>query len=473
MPKSIFLSLIVLTSILMPLPCIAQSEYEPPDTSVALYLRNAIEEGLRKNFGARLRDYRRAKLEINWADAYEKFWYPSMAFKIDYGNQKIDRLKTISDPGGYSVTSSEIPQGYAGFTLGQYTLFNWGRDYMRYLNQKKEFKQGKENLTYEQRELKFQIIGQYFSLARAKNILDIYQEQLRQATFIYRLAREKANLKQISKQYYLEAREEFLRAQGEYHRAKNFVTTEEQQMAQILGDSEKNNYKIMEVLQFQKLNIHLNEAVRVAYKNNQDIYNSVVNLEKAQLDYKLARKENLPLPKFSVDLGTYKQLLGPNEHGTAFETHNGNSNVEIVASLNMTWPIFGKGGLFNKRKLESSFIEKQMAQVSLNHHRKDTRIVIEAIYKQIRVLERQVEVSKLRKENAKKTVDTTLDNYLKKKALTVELSKQLVNFVQASLKYEDNKLEHLLRKLQLAKLMGVDDLPRNSFDNLGVDKAAL
>lgn len=65
-------------------------------------------------------------------------------------------------------------------------------------------------------------------------MLKIFREQLRQASFIHRLAREKLQLKKIRAQEYYQTRSEYLRSQTEYQQALFEVGTEEEDMAIFL-----------------------------------------------------------------------------------------------------------------------------------------------------------------------------------------------------------------------------------------------
>ena len=107
--------------------------YEPKGESRALSLKEVLEEGLRKNPEERVRDFDRQLLQLSWEDTYQSFWYPQLRLRLGTNqDQRIGRLYR-GDRQGSSPTSSS-PSGFFGLEFEDYTIFNWGKDYLTYLN---------------------------------------------------------------------------------------------------------------------------------------------------------------------------------------------------------------------------------------------------------------------------------------------------------------------------------------------------
>ncbi len=446
---------------------------EPKNISKQLSLKGVIEEGLRENSDEKIRNYTFELLDIKWQDAYESFWYPNVAVVMSTGDHNVDRLKTAHNHGSSQTTTNKAPKGYVGLQLGEYTVFNWGKDYLAYLNKKYKTQREKDNLKVKKRQLKFQLIDQYFNLARTKEKLDIKRDQLRQASFIYRFTRQKAALGKVSRQTYYEARSEFLKSQAEYHEAMVMVVGQENNMASILGEKSKVHYQVPEYLNFIELKLTVLEAQEFAMVQNIAILNSKLELDNANRTYKIAKKENLPLPKFSVNLGTYKKNLSNDSAQTSFETHSGNSNIEVIASINMTWNVWGEGGFFNSRRNKKAFVNKQISEIRFNNAHKQVRIKVESLHNSIKHLERQYQVALLRKKTARKSFDTTLENYLDSKAKFVELQAQLESLYDSQIYLENTKYAHMIKKLELADTIGLEDFPSENFEALALRKEKL
>ncbi|MCK6594008.1 MAG: hypothetical protein L6Q33_02325, partial [Bacteriovoracaceae bacterium] len=72
----------------------------------------------------------------------------------------------------------------------------------------------------EKKDLKLVLITDYIEVIKKKNLLKIRQDQLRRASFVYRLNKEKVNVGKTSQQDYYLSRANYLEAQNEYHASK-------------------------------------------------------------------------------------------------------------------------------------------------------------------------------------------------------------------------------------------------------------
>jgi outer membrane protein TolC len=207
-----------------------------------LDLRSVLEEAFRRNPFEQIRGIQKEQIELTKTDLFQDFWLPSIGLELNTSNHRIDRLREsrLSSPGMGAQTA---PRGSLGLSIGEYNLFNWGRDYLQYQNQKQVLSRAGEQLLEERRRLKFALISQYFNLVRVREISKILQEQLRQTSFIHRLAREKLQLRKIRAQEYYQTRSEYLRSQTEYQQGLFEVGTEEENMSNLIGDEYRGAYR--------------------------------------------------------------------------------------------------------------------------------------------------------------------------------------------------------------------------------------
>ena len=104
------------------------------NASRSISLQTAIEEGLRLNYEQKIRKYEFQINEINFDDAFDDFFFPkvnlNLATSSDHFVENLyrDNYDNAQDP--------RTPNGYVGIEIEDYTLFNWGRDYLDYLNSK-------------------------------------------------------------------------------------------------------------------------------------------------------------------------------------------------------------------------------------------------------------------------------------------------------------------------------------------------
>lgn len=433
------------------------------DQSKKISLRNVIESGLRRNSLEMARQYEKEKIELDWKDDYDDFWLPQLSLKFKTEETLIDNLYTdVQNNNGTSKT----PNGYIGLEFENYTIFNWGKDYLDYQNNKTSYKRAKKSLGEKRRLLRFNLIAQYFNLSRAKRLLQIKRSQLRHSSFMYRLAKEKITLKKIKGQHYLQAKAEYLRSHSEYQQAFYEVTEQENSLANQLGDDLTTSYTPTEQLKYVPLTTDRSESYKYALKQSPAFLEAKKNLENSNRSFQKALKDNMPLPKFDIKLGAFKhQFTGAGAYDDIGQD-DGSRNVELVASINMTWKIFGSGGLLNQRVQERSYLNKRISEIEFTEAKRNTSTLVNTYHRKIRFLEKQVEANSAFVKNARKTFDRTLDNYISGKTTFPDMKMVLDSLILSEVNYETSKYQHMVIKLQLAHLMGVDDFPGDSFEKM-------
>ncbi len=433
----------------------------------SLDLRSVLEEGFRKNPFEQIREQRREQIDLRKKDVNQGFWLPKVSLEMLASNHRVDRFRTSSESNP-QMGAQQAPTGSVGLVMEEYSLFNWGRDYLQYLNDKSDLTRQNQQLLEARRRLKFNLITQYFNLIRIKEISRIKLEQLRQTSFIHRLAREKLNLRKIRAQEYYQTRSEYLRAQTEYQQAQYEVGLEEERMANFLGDDYQAGYRTIEQLKYTGLNANLDEAVKYSLNQSVPFRDAKLAYDNASRTYEKTVKDNLPLPKLSFNLGAYRTGFDPDGTTWNFETTNGSRNVELVAAINMKWTLIGENGFFNQRQNERVFLDKKVAEIGYYNAKREVEVKVRTIYKTIKFLEQKVSIAEFQYKNAQSNYDSTLDNYVAGRTTYPDIKLAIDNLVNSSVNSENVKYDHLLRKLELSDLMGLEDLPGENFEQLAV-----
>lgn len=432
--------------------------------SKLISLQEAIEEGLRKNYGENVRKFQFQINEINYKNAYQSFYFPTlqlqMATTSDHFAENFYR-----DP-VTNTSSGKTPTGFIGLGFQDYTLFNWGKDYLDYLNSKETYRRQKEVFKEEKRELRLSIIAEYFNLARLKKIVAISKKQLSHTSFIYRLAKEKLSLGKVSSQEFLQVKALFLDSHKNYHESNVAYYRVQESLANLLGDSPGTVYNPTDVLKFNAIAIDINDTRKMALANNPDILDARSSVQSSRRTYERTLKDNLPLPKFSLKLGSYQRLFSNSGYEDTYQTATGSKNIELAATVNMTWTIYGSGGLFNSQVTESSYYQKRIAELTLRESHREVRVANHLTYSRANFLERQFTAVQAQVKNARRVFDKAIDNYIASKTRFINIDNVLDELKNSSVAFENTKYEHLLEKLTLAKLMGKDDFPGEKFDNL-------
>lgn len=442
------------------------NSYHFKDDYRNLSLDASLEQGLRSNYSQIMRKYQKNEVELKFKNDFAQFWYPNLNLNFTTTTHKVARITNLEE----ASATNFLPSGKVAFEFDEYTVFNWGKDYMQFLNAKSSYHRNIEILAEKKRELKHDIIIAYFRLNAAKKISKINKNFLRQASFIYRLSKEKVAIKKISKQEYYQARTFYLKAQTLYHDSKLKVEEEDQSMAEIISDPAGTRYLLQDDLKYIHIKISYDESLRIAPKRNPKVLDADTKIEQSKRDYMITLKDNLPLPKFTMKFGAYAHTFGPNQNAN-YDMEK--SNFEVLATINATWSIAGSGGLFNRRTTKLSLVNRHLAHLEKDraiHYAKST---IRKHFKRAIGLQDQIVILESRIPALEKEYDTILANFLDRKTAFINFEHSLEELINAQVLDENYKYQHVYHKVNVARNMGVEDFPGENFEHMALRKEGL
>ena len=432
----------------------------------SLHLGEAVEQGLRTSADQAVRDLKVQYYDLDWDRKFQEFWLPQVTMYAATAPYRLGRLKKGNRQGTSSPYESPAG-GHIGLEIGDYTIFNWGKDYKRYLNEKSEYLRRQEALGEERRELKQNIIYAYFNLYTAQEIEKVLRQQLRQASFIYRLNRERLSAGKTSKQEYFQARGLYLQAQQKYFVGQTKFKQACAQMASYLHDPEGTLYVAIDPLRFQKYEGSLAEEIRLGKDNNPRVKESQKNITVQEREHHISRLERLPLPRISLRLGVYDQDLGQPRHSAHYANEDGGDNhLDLVARIQATWDIVGPSGFFNSRKSKEKFLAVQIATQERHAAQDDVENQIRQIHQAILQAQNDVEIWTAQVENTKQQYDTAINNYLKQRTTFLDYQQALEDRTQAEINWRTANLDHVGQKIALAIAMGVENPPTEILERL-------
>ncbi len=441
------------------------------DTPVAQYkpitLSQAIEQGYRQNFLEQERNYQKRILELNWLDARESFWMPQLQVSLTTEPQRLARLKGGSLP---NEASTKDPRGVLALEFGEYTIFNWGKDYLAYQNQKTSFERGNQRLEEQRRELRHDIMIDYFYLLAVQELVDVKRDQLRHASFIYRLNRERISTKKVTSQDYFQARQEYLKAQSEYQEVRELSVEANRLLAERISDKAGTRYVINQAINVQKIKLTASEAARLVLERNPDVLSAKALAEIAGREEEILQKENLPLPKISVNLGAYNYRFGSDRNSMRYETTPGSSDIDVVATITATWSLTGEGGFLNGRRTTRGALFRGLAHKRKQGAEFNGETSVRELYEKIKIYESQLEILEARSLNAIKQYDVVLENYMNKKTSFSAFQLALEEKDLARSELAQMRFEHAKTKVLLARTIGIEDFPGERFEQLVVVK---
>jgi len=442
------------------------------DNFKSLALNDVLEQGLRKNHDQQQRVNQDEIFDLSWKDTFEDFWFPKINITLSSGEQTLGKWRE----GGKNRTGRDIvPGGTLGLNIGDYTVFNWGKDYLDYLNARATYKRNTEILKEQRRDLRHDLIIKYFEVYKTKEIEKIRRNQLRHASFIYRMNREKITIRKIPRQDYYQARAEYLKAQNDYHDAKIAASTADEEMAFLLADNPGTRYLLLDELDYKQLNVAYTEALTLSKENNSSVKTAKTLVDNAKRTYTRTLRENLPLPKITMNLGAYTHSFGRSQHRTRYETATtvgggmvgtNTSDIELVATVNATWSLTGSGGLLNGRSTRTKLLERDLAFQNLSETAHLTSSNIRTHYNKIKNYQNQITILEARMANLQKSFDTILENYINRKTIYENFHTSLNEMIDTEILHVNTLYGHLREKVELARSIGLEDFPGENFESV-------
>lgn len=431
-----------------------------------LTLNDVIEQGMRKNYDKNSRDKKNELTDISLKGASQAFWFPHVKLSLSTDSQLLSLIGNSSRANG--TNNPIVPAGVFGLSLGEYTLFNWGKDYAQYRNTVDLLNREKGVYSESTKNQKLDLILSYFTLLNQKNLERIFQDELRHASFIYRLNKEKITVGKTSQQDYYQARNDYLKAQEDYQNAKLKTQDMEEEMAFTIVDNVGTRYVLTEALEYKKIKMSLDEALGLVSKQSPDFLTKKILKNNAERNYDIAQKENLPLPKISLNLGAYNKTFDKNINHTLFETQNGNGNLELVASINATWDLVGDNGFLNSQKLARSRVALELSKIDEERTKHSLNSQITSLYKSLFSMQNQMLVFDAKLPTSQKNFDLILENYLNGKTKYADFHLALFDLIETKLNFENLKLMHLTQKITFLKLLGLEDFPGENLERLAI-----
>ncbi|MBT6326589.1 MAG: TolC family protein [Bdellovibrionales bacterium] len=436
--------------------------FDIDDNIKPIGLKSVIQQGLYKNNDVKIREFQDQLYDIQKIDLKDGFWLPQVTLSF---SSTIQRLTEFRD-----VLGAETPTAPSAITqldLGDYTVFNWGKDYLAYLNGLQTIKRNKQVLKEEQRKLKHKLITKYFKLVTKKEVETIYRNQLKHASFIYRLNREKASAKKVDKQAYYQARSEFLRAQSKYYESVRKLDDTHHELAYLINDPPGTKYVIREKLKYEKIKTNLDEMVSLSLGHSSEIISAHVNNEIAERSYEIARRSNWALPEFTIDFGIQNLSWTPSSFGQTYTTDTP-PHIDLVVKLEASWKLLGRDGFINHRIINRATLNKGLTQHNIIRQKHFVESKLHQHYNVVKNLEKQMITLEARSENTRKTYDTILDKYTKDKNLFLDFLHALRDYTDTEVTLAEVMNSHLFNKVELAKYTGVDDFGGNHFEDLAM-----
>ena len=189
-----------------------------------------------------------------------------------------------------------------------------------------------------------------------------------------------------------------MQAYQDYLEAKRLWINVNEKLAFLIDDEPSTRYIVSEEIRLIHLEKELESLKALGKKNSPQVLTAYTQKKIAERNYEIARRENMPLPRFDISLGAFTQAYSTGSSGQLFGNFNGNKNLEVTASLNATWNIVGVDGFLNKRKLQNAHLQRQFSDRQLKQQEDMMDYMVTNYFHQIKNLEKQSKLSQEREK---------------------------------------------------------------------------
>ncbi len=424
-----------------------------------LTLKGAIERAMISNPDLKENLLELKSSELTYDDAWDRMYMPQISLAVSSG-----AAKTITGLAGDSgsILNHGYPSSSAGLSLGEYTLYNFGRDKLVFDQAKLDWDRNREIYEEQRRAVRFSVVNAFWTLKSRLDKLDGYERSVEIASAVVRLLESRAMIGKAAATDVSSSTVDLLNIKNLRDQTSTDAKSALYSLNVLLGDEVGTPYRIEEEIQFLPIKVTEEVLVQTYLKDSPNIKNARKDLLKSHLSLELTEKSLLPLPtiKFSgVTLG-----YGNNIYGGKLDSYTaaaGQKNFDISASVSLSVPLTGPGGLFSSRTVEASRITRDTSEIRLaNTVNKDRQQIFDYIQK-IRQYEGTVENNRESYNDSISVLESVLDGFISHKNVTRLDVRDAINQArdrQAAL--SDALLEHLYNKTLLAGFIGVDYLPR-------------
>ena len=254
-------------------------------------------------------------------------------------------------------------EGEVGFEISEITLFNFWKDKDQLKKASFNFKKGLLNSKTFYRDYKFRITKEYFRLQEAFEKIKVVKDKNRVTQNVYNVTLQNKKKGVASDVDLLFAKGELMESKRREKEAKRLYYKRLFLFNFLIGQPLQQDYKLLSKIEYKPLKISLKELLKwieVAPK----LTKAKIDLNHAKLNLRSTWKDLIPYPKIGLSGLRYGHAYGTQSGGTEaqFIGSSSPSNFDLKVSIDLTLPLVGENGLFNKFGVRAAEIKVESAK---------------------------------------------------------------------------------------------------------------
>jgi len=364
---------------------------------------------------------------------------------------------------GNTLDNNGYPSGSAvSLVMGQYTLFNFWRDWAVYEKQRLQWLRSQEVFAEAVRQVRFSVTLAFFRMRMEQEKLDASKRSITISESIVELVKSRQRLGQATDSDVSSSYVDLLNAKNSFESRLTFAKQSLWQLNILLGDPIDSQYKLQDSIKYMPVKLTPEQAIKLYYDQAPATKQGKVSIRSAELDLGVAQKNRLPLPTVrfgGLTVGFQNNYYGAKPTYYGSNQPNG-SALDVSATVSLTLPLVGSGGLLNARNVEQTLLSLESAEVSIQNQRLFDESQIYQALAQLRENEQTIENQKQSLERSASLLDSLFSKLSNKFVSSrLELRDAIAQARDAEIALAEAQINHLGTKLSLSALIGTDLLP--------------
>jgi len=424
---------------------------------IAISLDEAVARAILRNKDIRksARDFKLAKLDFEGES--DEYYLPNVSIIYDTSwKRTVARIRQPN--GGVLERESSFPTSSVSFSIGEYKLWNWGRDLDAFKQSKRSFELAKMDYVEKKLETKNEVIRAYFELRRSFDEFENSWNRYLQTKRLYRITEEKFKLKVVDKSELEQVEQQWLSEALSIKRTMTSLLDSQRSFGVLIGEDSSKRYRPIDKIPYYPIRTSLVDLLNLADKSNAK-RRAEIALADARTSFNTIRKDNLPLPVVSfagLTFGISETVPGFDGEERTLDWPTG---VDISVSLSVTIPLIGSGGLLNRREFEKAFIQLRLAETDNQYSIGEIENQIRGLYRSLKTQEEEIILAEMVLRRAIQVLDNTVKRYIKGNREVFSLKDAIDNLRSTQDSLLSTRLSHLADRLSLSFELSLSELP--------------
>lgn len=426
-----------------------------------LSLRQALDLASRQNLDLILASNSYESESINFNNEWRQFWLPNISLSA-YSSKDLTLGSYPGTPATQLLPTGRntgYPQYGVGLTLGSYTLFNFFRDRIAYDNADMSFKRALQVLEETRRSVNFRIISAYFLARLNQEKLDAAERSVEMAKTLVRLVRSRVALGQATptelSSVEVDANDATLQASSLRADYESSILS----LNALLNQNAESQIRVTTPLTYKPIGMNYQQALDWFKERSPAVRSSRLMNQLAQGNLEIAEKNRMPLPTLSF---SGVSVNYGNRYSGGYTSYS-NSNpslqagtIELEATLSLSLPILGPGGLFGENNIRSSRIQVNNSEVRLQQTLINGDLQIRSTLFQLQQLEDRIRTQKLSFESSAKLLEKVVEEMSSKRLGRLELRDAIDRSRNNEIDLLQNTFSYITQKTAFYELIGKD-----------------